>query len=54
MRYVNKIKMTLTDEKIDSLISAYQDDIISANMKKLLKLFLIERKNRIIEIFERN
>ena len=52
--YVNRIRDTLTNEKIDALIGEYPDDIISPAMKVLLSLFLKERRNKIIEIFERN
>jgi len=52
--YVDRIKDNLTNEKIDALIGEYPDDIISPAMKVLLSLFLKERRNKIIEIFERN
>ena len=51
IEYIKSIQDNLTDKKIAELISNYPDDIISPIMKKLLSLFLKERRNRIIEIF---
>ena len=52
--YIDRIRDILRDEKIDALIADYPDNIISPAMKNLLKLFLKERRNRIIGFFERN
>ncbi len=51
--YVETIKSILTNNIIHDLINNYPDDIISPKVKELLFLFLSERRNRIINIFER-
>ncbi len=50
--YVDMLGSVLTDNKIVDLINDYPDDIISQGMKKLLFLFLTQRRNRIIDIFK--
>lgn len=51
IEFVESIKENLTPCKIQEMIYAYSDNIISASIKKLLYAFLIERRKRIIEIY---
>lgn len=45
------IKKNITEQSIDNILNNFDDKIISNQMKKLLKEFIIDRKNRIIEIY---
>lgn len=49
--FVKNIKRNITKQSIDTILSNFDDTIISNQMKKLLKQFIIDRKNRIIEIY---
>lgn len=48
---VINIKKNITEQSIDTILSNFDDNIISSQMKKLLKKFIIDRRNRIIEIY---
>ena len=49
--FVKNIKKNITEQSIDTILSNFDDTIINNQMKKLLKQFIIERRNRIIEIY---
>ncbi len=49
--FVKKINEKITEQSIDNILNDFDDEIISKNIKKLLKKFIIDRKNRIIEIY---
>ena len=49
--FVINIKKNITEQSIDTILSNFDDNIISGQMKKLLKKFIIDRRNRIIEIY---
>ena len=49
--YIEKIKNKITEESIDKILTEFDDNIISENMKKLLKMYLIERRKRMLEIY---
>ena len=49
--FVINIKKNITEQSIDTILSNFHDNIISSQMKKLLKKFIIDRRNRIIEIY---
>ncbi len=51
VKFVINIKKNITEQSIDTILSNFDDNIISGQMKKLLKKFIIDRKNRIIEIY---
>ena len=51
MSFVKIIRENITEQSIDTILSNFDDTIISNQMKKLLKQFIIDRKNRIIEIY---
>ena len=49
--YVEKIKNNINEESINKILAEFDNNIINENMKKLLKLFLLERRKRILEIY---
>ena len=51
VKFVINIKKNITEQSIDTILSNFHDNIISSQMKKLLKIFIIDRRNRIIEIY---
>ena len=50
--FVKKINMSITENNIDKVLSNFDFETISAKRKELLKKFLLERKNRIIEMYD--
>ena len=48
---VKNIKKNITEQSVDTILSNFDDNIISSQMQKLLKKFIIDRRNRIIEIY---
>ena len=48
---VKNIKKNITEQSVDTILSNFDDNIISSQMKKLLKKFIIDRRNRIIETY---
>lgn len=51
VNFVINIKENITEQSVDTILSNFDDNIISSQMKKLLKKFIIDRRNRIIEIY---
>lgn len=51
VKLVKNIKKNITEQSVNAILSNFDDNIISNQMKKLLKKFIIDRKNRIIEIY---
>ena len=51
VNFVINIKKNITEQSIDTILSNFDDNIISSQMQKLLKKFIIDRRNRIIEIY---
>ena len=49
--FVKNIKKNITEQSIEAILSNFDDTIINNQMKKLLKQFIIESRNRIIEIY---
>jgi len=49
--YIENIKNNITEKNIDNLLEEFDNTIISDNMKKLLKMFLLERRKRMLEIY---
>ena len=49
--FVKNIKKNIKEQSIEAILSNFDDTIINNQMKKLLKQFIIERRNRIIEIY---
>lgn len=51
VKYVEKIKNNITENNIDKILNEFDNNIISTDMKKLLKMYLLERRKRIIDIY---
>ena len=49
--YIKIIKYNINEEKINALLNKFDTNIISKNMKKLLKMYLLERRKRMLEIY---
>ena len=49
--FIELIKRNFSDEVIEILVNNFEDDVIESSFKHLVIKFLIERKNRIIEIY---
>ena len=49
--FVNKIKNNINEETINGILINFDNDIISEKMKKLLKKFIIDRKDKIVDIY---
>ena len=52
IQYVEKIKTNINEEKIDKILSEFNNNIISIDMKKLLKMYILERRKRILSIYD--
>lgn len=52
INYVLNIKNKITIETIQNILDNFDDKIISKEMKKLILNFIIDRKNKILEIFD--
>lgn len=52
IQYIEKIKININEEKIDKILSEFNNNIISIDMKKLLKMYLLERRKRILRIYD--
>lgn len=52
IEYIEKIKNSIIEENIDKILNEFNNNIINKDMKKLLKLFLLERRKRMLEIYE--
>lgn len=49
--YIEKIKNNINEESIDKILNEFDNNIISVKMKKLLKIFILERRKRMLEIY---
>ncbi len=49
--YIKCIKDNINGENIEKLLKQFDNDIINPNMKKLLKKYLLERRKRMLEIY---
>ena len=49
--YIENIKKNITEQNIDRLLKEFDNNIISNDMKRLLKMFLLERRKRMLEIY---
>ncbi len=52
IQYIEKIKNDINEESIEKILNEFDNDIISANMKKLLKMYILERRSRMLEIYD--
>ena len=51
IQYIENIKNNINEENIDKILSDFDNNIISIDMKKLLKMYLLERRKRMLEIY---
>ncbi len=51
-KYAKVIKDRITENSIQNILDEFSDEIISSDMKKLLKKFIIARKNIILDIYD--
>ena len=52
VQYIEKIKTNINEENIDKILNEFDNNIISIDMKKLLKMYLLERRKRILRIYD--
>lgn len=52
VQYIEKIKTNINEENIDKVLNEFDNNIISIDMKKLLKMYLLERRKRMLEIYD--
>lgn len=52
VQYVKIIQERINEENIKNMLNLFSEEIISDNMKRLLLKFLLERRNRILDIYE--
>lgn len=52
IQYIEKIKSNINDNSIDIILNEFDNTIISENMKKLLKMYILERRKRMLEIYD--
>lgn len=50
--YIEKIKNNINEDSIDEILNQFDSGIISEDMKKLLKMYLLERRKRMLEIYD--
>ena len=51
INYIEKIKCNINEESIDKILKQFDNKIISEDMKELLKMYILERRKRMIEIY---
>lgn len=51
VQYIENIKTNINEENIDKILSEFDNNIISIDMKKLLKMYLLERRKRMLKIY---
>lgn len=52
VQYIEKIKTNINEENIDKILNEFDNNIINIDMKKLLKMYLLERRKRMLEIYD--
>lgn len=50
-KIIGKIKRNITEEKIDTILSKFDSSIMSNDRKKLVKMFLMARKKKILDLY---
>lgn len=51
VKNIELIKYNINDGSIDNILNEFDDNIISSNIKKLIKMYLLERRKRMLEIY---
>ena len=49
---IENIKNNINEQSIDKLLKEFDNNIINNDMKRLLKMFLLERRKRMLEIYD--
>lgn len=52
IQYIEKIKSNINETSIDIILNEFDNTIISEDMKKLLKMYILERRKRMLEIYD--
>ena len=52
IQYIRKIKEDINEQSIENVLNEFDNSIISEDMKKLLKMYILERRKRMIEIYD--
>ena len=52
IQYIEKIKSNINENSIDIILNEFDNKIISEDMKKLLKMYILERRKRMLEIYD--
>lgn len=52
IQYIEKIKSNINENSIDIILNEFDNTIISEDMKKLLKMYILERRKRMLEIYD--
>jgi len=52
IQYIEKIKSNINENSIDIILDEFDNTIISKDMKKLLKMYILERRKRMLEIYD--
>lgn len=50
--YIEKIKDNINENRIDKILNQFDSGIINDDMKKLLKMYLLKRRKRMLEIYD--
>ena len=51
IKLVMNIKCNITENTVQDILNKFDNDIISIDRKKLLLKFIIDRRNKIVEIY---
>ncbi len=51
INYIEKIKDNINEQNICKILNEFDNEIISEDMKKLIRVYILERKKRILEIY---
>lgn len=52
IQYIENIKTNINEQNIDKILGEFDNNIISIDMKNLLKMYLLERRKRMLEIYD--
>lgn len=51
IEFIKIIKVKINEKNINDILNNFNNNLINENMKKLLLMFILERKNRILKIY---
>ena len=51
INYIEKIKDNINEQNICKILNEFDNEIISEDMKKLIRVYILERKKRMLEIY---